>query len=502
MEYKQLNPDSLSKKVMNKFSLFFLALLTGVNGYAQQPAGQNSKWTLEECIEYAAQHNLQVKQGELNLLSSKVELDRSKADLYPTLNAGGGYGNSVGRSIDPFTNVIIDEPVTSQNYFLSSGVTLFNGLSKQNLIKQNKLDFKASELEVVGIRNNISMQIASAYLNILFNRELLANAEARLRATGLQVERTRKQVEVGTLPQASLYELQAQFASDELEVTNAINRLELARLNLKQLLQLPAETSMEIVVPEIDLEKVQEYPVSAREVYDIAEDTRPEILASDVRVESTEYGVKAAKGNLYPNLSANGGLSTAYSSAAPTVLPKEGTGFVLVEREEPIGFVKDGENRTPVFTMDRVPEEFDDFTYTDQLDYNLRRYFQLSLNIPIFNGYRAKSSVAQARIASDRARLQSQIVRQELRQNIEQAALDVKAAALTYKSIVNQVRSLKEAFRSAEQRFNLGATNAVDYNLAKTNLDIAESNLIRAKYDYILKTKILDFYRNQPLSFE
>ncbi len=449
---------------MKKISIFLLALLSGFGVMAQQASEIPAQWTLEECLEYARQHNLQVKQSELGLLSSKIELDRSKADLFPTLNTGASYSTSVGRSIDPLTNAIIDKPVTSQDYFASSRLTLFNGFSKQNAIKQNKALFKANEFELAAMKNDISLQIVTAYTNILFNKELLANAEARLRATGLQQERTRKQVEVGALAQASLFEIEAQQASDQLAVTNAYNALELAKLNLKQLLQLPAGQSIEIVDPELALENVQEYPVSAAEVYDIAEDTQPAINAVDARVVGSEYALRAAKGNLLPTLTTQGNIYTAYSSAARDYLPS-------------------------------------DFAYLDQLDYSLRRSLSVSLNIPIFNGLSARAAVGQARVNQDRAQLQSQIARQQLRQTIEQAAQDVKAAALTFRSNENLVRSQREAFRSSEQRFNLGAANAVDYNIAKTNLDVAESNLIRAKYDYIFKTKILDFYLNKPLSF-
>lgn len=476
-------------------------LLGGYFANAQQQ--EDNQWTLEDCIEYAAKHNLQVKQSELDLLSSKVEVDRSKADLFPTLNAGASYGNSVGRSIDPYTNIIVDDPVSSQNYYISSGVDLFNGFSKQNIIKQNKASLKASEFELMNMKNDISLQIVSAYTSLMFNQELLANAESRLEASGLQRDRTERQVEVGALPQASLYELEAQYASDELAVTNALNNLEFALLNLKQLLQLPADQQFGIVVPDVEIESAQEYPVSAEEVYEVAEDTQPIILAAESRIESSEYSLQAAKGGLWPRLSAQANLSSAYSSLGPTKLPKEGTDYIEVGEPKVIGyFVDEDQNRQIVYTPDLDAREYERVTYMDQLDMNFRRSIQLNLDIPIFNGLSTKSNISRARIANDRASLQAQIVRQQLRQSIEQAAQDVKAAALTYRSNLNQVRSLREAFRSVEQRFNLGAANAVDFSVAKTNLDVAESNLIRAKYDYVFKNKILDFYRNKPLSFD
>ena len=448
---------------MKRIYLLMLVLLPAFEGYAQEEEGPANQWSLQECIEYAREHNLQVKQSQLGMLSEKVELVRSKADLYPTLNSGANYNYSVGRNIDPFTNEVVDKPTSQQSYYLSSDVVLFNGFSKQNLIKQNKAALKAVGFELASTINNISLQVISAYTRILFNQELLETAERRLEATGLQQERTKKQVEVGVLPQASLFEIQAQYASDELAVTEAMNNLELALLNLKQLLRLPAEESVSIVDPELELEFAEVFPVSAEEIYEVAENTQPAINAVDAWIESSEFGLRAAKGALYPSLSAQGDVYSSYSNTA------------------------------------NLPA---DFSYFDQLDLTLRRSVSVRLNIPIFNGLSARSTVSRARIAQDRAQLQAQIARQELRETIELAVQDVKAAALTYRSTLNQVKSLEEAFRSAEQRFNLGAANAVDYNIAKTNLDVARSNLIRAKYDYIFKTEILDFYLNEPLSFE
>jgi outer membrane protein len=481
---------------MKKLSVLFLFMLIGFSAFAQQ----DNQWTLEECIEYAHQHNLRVKQSQLEMMSTKVELDRSKADLFPTLNAASGFSNYVGRSIDPFTNDMIDDPVTSQNYNVNSGITLFNGFSLQNTIKQSKVLFKANEFELAQMKNDISMQIVTAYTNILFNKELLAQAESQLQTTQAQLDRTRRQVEVGVLPQASLYEIQAQYASNELNLTTAQNNLELARLNLKQLLQLPAETPIDVVDPDIELTEVYEYPVSAREVYEVAEQTQPGVAAADARIESSELGVRVAKGNLLPSLTAQAGLGTRYSSAAPAFIPREGS--PMVEGRQEIGYFLTPEGRELVYEDGEVPQHWDEFTYGRQLDFNFQRYVQVNLNIPIFNGFRTRSNVSQARIRQDQAQLQSQIVRQDLRQTIEQAAQDVKAAALTYRSNANQVKSLREAFRSVEQRFNLGAANPVEYNTAKNNLDVAESNLIRAKYDYVFKTKILDFYQNKPLSFD
>jgi outer membrane protein len=490
---------------MKKVLLAGGLLLLGYIAQAQEPQAnldRNKRWTLQELVEYAYRHNLQVRQSELDLLSSQVELKRSKLDLLPDLNANANYAYSVGRSIDPITNLIIDRPITSQNYGINSGVTLFNGFALRNTIKQNNLNYEARQNDLADIRNDIGLNVATAYLNILLNQELLRNAEARLVSSSTQLERTQKLVDAGSQARANYFEVNAQVANDRLAVTNAQNNLELARLNLKQLLQIAAEETLLLEIPDFELDNVTPYPMAPSAVYEIAEANQPDIKAADLRVEGAELGIDVAKGNLWPVISAGAGASTAYSSIAPPVLL---TGRRSVQVLDTVGFFSDAGNNT-VYVTDTVNTEtftnFEENTYFNQLDFNLRRFVQVGINIPIFNGYRARSSVAQARISADRARIQQQQVRQQLRQNIEQAALDVQAAALSYRATKEQVNSLQEAFRATEQRFNLGASSALDYSVAKANLDAAEANFIRSKYDYIFRTKVLDFYRGQPLSFQ
>ena len=489
---------------MNKFLLIAGFLALGQYAQAQEPAenlDRNKRWTLQELVDYANQNNLQVRQSELDLLSSEVELKRSKMDLLPSLNGNASYSYSVGRSINPFTNIIEDQPISSQNYSLNSGFTLFNGFALRNTIKQNQLNLNAANFTLADIRNDISLNVATAYLNILLNQELLNNAEARLVVSKNQLDRTEKLIKAGSQPETARFEFNAQVANDMLAVTNANNNLEIARLSLKQLLQIPAEEPLLVYIPELDIQEATPYPTSSNAVYEQALTNQPDIQAANLQVQSSELGVAVAKGRLLPTLSINGGVSTAYSSLAPDVLPAENA--ETISMQVPIGYYLDGAGNPVEVVTDRdIPLEFEENTYINQLDYNLRRFVQVNMNIPIFNGYRARSNVAQARISADRAQLQVKQVRQQLRQNIEQAALDVQAAALSYRASEQQVLSLREALKATNIRLDAGAASPLDYSLAKANLDAAEANFIRSKYDYIFKTKVLDFYSGQPLSLK
>lgn len=452
-------------------SVRFLLLLLFIFMAGVVQAQESNEWTLQECVDYAIKNNIQVKQSGLDVQASQVELQRSKADLFPTLNGQTEFSYSLGRSIEPSSNLIIDESFRAQTMSIGSNVTIFNGFQKQNTIKKSKVDEQVSNMNYEVTKNDVILNVVGAYTTILFNQELLANARLRVETTLLQVERTEKLVNAGTLARSSLLELQAQQATDELAVVNAENQLETSRLNLRQLMQLPWDQNIEIVVPEFPDPDEVIYAESVGDIYKAAVLTQPIIKSTELQVESAEYNVQIAKGNRYPSITGSAYVGSRYSSALkflPDPLPGD-------------------------------PNNVKESTYMDQLDFNLNRGLAIGVNIPIFNGWQVKSAVSNAKINYESAKLNAINAKNELRQIIEQAYLDVVSAAKSYAASKEQVRSLQEAFRSNETRFNLGAINAVEYNLTKQNLDVAESDLIRAKYDYILKTKLLDFYQGKTI---
>lgn len=471
-----------------------------IMGYSvqAQDSTKAEQWTLQACVEYAIQNNIQVKQSGLNVELEKVNLTQSKADLLPDLNGNINYRYNVGRSINPFTNFIVDQPFSSQNASLSSSVTLFNGFRKTNTIKRNKVTLEARSYLYEDIKNDISLEVVRAYMTILLNNELLENAKLRLISTDMQLERTEKLVNAGSLPESNLLEIRAQKANDEVEIINAQNNIEIAKLNLKQLLQLPGSEPINVVVPEVETPDEVVFNESLSDIYNTAVHVQPDVKAADAFVESSEYDVSIAQGNKYPSITASAFLGTSYSSAAAETLPKEGSEFT--QREEPIGYIQ-GDPTALVVTTVSEPVETIENTYFNQLDFNLNRGVSIDMNIPIFNGWQTKSAVSRAKINREIAAYEAINTRNILRQNIEQAYLDVLAAQKRFAATKIQVEALQEAFRVNEQRFNLGALNSLDYNLAKTNLNVAESDFIQSKYQYIFQTKILDFYQGKSISF-
>lgn len=482
------------KKILQVLCSF---LIMGFTLQAQDTENPE-QWTLQNCVDYAIKNNIQVRQSGLNVEVDRANLTQSRADLLPNLNANADYRYNVGRSVNPFTNIIVDEPVSSQSATLSTSVTLFNGFQKTRTIKRNKIAVEASSYLYQDVQNDVTLQVITAYMNILLNNELLDNAKLRLLNTEMQLDRTSKLVDAGSLPESNLLEIKAQNATNELEIINAQNNIEIAKLNLKQLLQLPGSEPINIVVPEIDTPDEEVFAESLSEIYNTAVEVQPDVKAADAIVESAEYDVGIAQSNRYPNLTANAFLYTSYSSVANDFLPKEGSAFT--EIEQTVGYLKSDPTQE-VVTTQSIPTEFTENTYLNQLDFNLRRGVSVNLDIPIFNGWQTKTAISRARINKEIAEYDAVNIRNTLRQNIEQAYLDVLAAQKRFTATKVQVEALQEAFRVNEQRFNLGAINSLDYNLALTNLNVAESDLVQAKYDYVFKTKILDFYQGKSISF-
>ncbi|MFP4090568.1 MAG: TolC family protein [Cyclobacteriaceae bacterium] len=464
--------------------------------------------SLQESIDIALKNNIDIRRGGLQVVSSQVELRRSKADFLPSLNANTGVSYNVGRSINQFSNEFVERPVQQQTMGAQAQLPLFTGLSRINTLKQNKVELERDQEDLKAIRNAVTLNVIQAYTQILFNMELLEVAEFLLQTTELQLQRTTKLVEAGSLPQADRLQLEAQLASDELNVVNAQNDLELARLQLKQQMQLPESQAIELLIPELEVPSLDALPPSAVAVYENALRTWPELQSAELQVSSARYGLSIARAGYYPRLSMSAGIFSQYSSVAPPQIPRAGvenitrvipTGNFLLAPDGIPGIPAD--TRIPVLTETQVPAEFTDNTYLNQLEFNLRRFVSVDLNIPIFNNWQVKSNVANARINLELAQLNVIDQENQFRQTIEQVYLDARAAAKSYFAIERRVSSLREAFRNTEARYEVGAIDAVDFNQSKNELNQAESDLVRAKYNYIFSMKVLDFYQGLPLDF-
>ncbi len=474
-----------------RFSFLALMTMISIQAFSQD------QWDLQRCIDYAMKNNITVQQSKNNIVTSEINHQESKLSLLPDLNAQATYGYNFGQSIDPFTNEFATTRVGTSNLSVFTSLDLFNGFSKMNNMKMNKANVLASKYDLEKIQNDISLQLCLAYLQILLGKENVLIAEQQVAITQEQVNRMQKLVDAGQEPQGTLYDTEAQLAQEELNLTTAQNNVAIAMLNLTQLLQLPPEEAenFDIEKPILTDEGTELLDNSAQDIYRVAKSTMPEIMAADQRRISSEYALSMSRGNLYPSLRLSGTLGSGYSGNNTVPVGDPITGQV------PIGEVQgSGETVLSLQEQSFYPDGFETKSFGDQLEDNFFQNVQLTLSVPLFNGYTAKSQVKRAQINQLQSNLEYQQISNQLRFDIEQAYTDAKAAMNSYISAEKAVRSLGESFKYAEVRYEQNVINSVDYNNIKTNYTRAQSNLATAKYDFVFRTKILDFYMGNPIT--
>jgi outer membrane protein len=492
---------------MKKITLFLsltLFSLASVTAWSQETPvpSTTTPWTLKQCVDYALANNLAVQRSTYNVEANEVNYTQSKMNFVPNLNASVQYGYNWGRSVNPVTNEFTTQEINYLSPSINSSVTIFNGLRIQNIMKQSSRDYQASLEDLQKAKNDLTLNIASLFVNVIFSKEQLANAKSQLSSSEQQLDRTKKLVEAGALPKSNELNLDAQVATNELNVITRENALTLALLQLKQALQLPASTPLDVVEPDVNVEDLV-LDQDRNEIYEIARATLPEVKSANLKMESAEFGVKAARGNLYPRLSLSGSVNTNYSSASdrPHFVSDGGDPAITYPQIGVVG----GPGGTPVYSSDPVivpsGSIVESYGRREQLEDNIFRQVSLGLTIPIFNALQSRAAYQRSVINRQLATISAKEIDNTLRQNVETAYNEALAASKTYNSSIRQVTAREEAFRMTKQRFDAGAVPYVEYQVAENDLFQAKSDLVRAKYDFILKKKVLDFYQGKPIEY-
>lgn len=439
-------------------TLFLGILLTAgtLNVQAQ------NEWDLQACFDYAIENNLQVKRQQITTRYNETLVKQAKDDKLPNLNGQVSNDFSFGRSLT-YDNTYDNINSASVAGGLNTSWTVYNGMTLSNTVKMRELDLQATMADLQKTKDDIMLSISAEYLEILFAEELELVAEATIEVTKQQIERTKQLVDAGSEARGALLEIEAQMAREELDLVNAQNRVQLAYLNLFQLLELPMAESFSIekpVLPEIQANLTM---INAYDVFSTAINVRPEIKAAQLRVQSASKQLAIAKGSRYPSLSFGANYYNQYN------------------------------NQYKDFEGNRID-------LGEQLKNNSRSSLGLTLSIPIFNRFQAKNNITNSELQIADYEYQLQQSRNVLRRDIEQVYTNALAALNRYLSSEKAVASMKEAFRYTEEKFNVGMINSVEYNQSKTNLTNAQSDLVQAKYEYIFRTKILDFYNGVPIT--
>jgi len=440
-----------------------LLLICGIQANAQnasaiQANGSVVQLSLSKAVDIALQHNLNVKSYEVSLRNAQLQFQQAKNNALPNLSANINQSASFGRSINPFTNGYDSRNINYNNLGLNAGMLLFNGGQIRNTVLQNDYNLKASQEDLASIKENISLQVVLSYLAILNSEDQLSIAKSQTAITKLQIARTEKLVNAGSLAPSNLLDLKSQLANDESNEVNFQSSLDLNKLTLIQLLNDSSISAIELQRIQVPTPSSNGYDTGIDDLYAKALAIQPLVKAADLRVQSASKGIAVAKAGTLPTLSLSASVTANQSNAL-------------------------------------------NLDYFDQINNTQNKVISLGLNIPIFSRFAVKTRVAQAGLQRENASIDAAKARLTLRQNIEQAYVNLNNASKKYEAGLSQVSALEESFRAAESRFGAGTIDFVSYNLQKTNLDKARLSLIQSKYDFVFRTKILDFYQGKALVF-
>jgi outer membrane protein len=470
-----------------KKSFFILVLLANCFYASAQKI-----WTLKECVDYALLNNISIKQSEIQTQVSETYKSQSFYNLFPSVNGNGSYSYNRGRSIDPTSNLFTTSNIQSGNLSLNLGLTLFNGFQLQNELRQSDLNYLSGKYDLEKIKDDISLNVAANYLQVLYSNEQLKASNERLEQLKKQKERTKHLTDAGTLPAGSLLDAEAQVANEEYTKVTAENTLASAYLNLTQLLNLDSVGDFRTEAPKVDIPDQAVLTVGVPEIYATSLKTKPEIKSAEYKLLSAEKGVAISKGAYSPRLSLFGSLSTSYSDQSQDLAGLTVGGY------SPSNSITSGGDTVlvPNYEYSYVKTKFG-----DQLDNNFYRSWGVSLTLPIFNGLTTRNSVKRAKLNYESAKFSAELTRNELYKSIQQAYADALAALNKYKSSEKSVNALSQSYTYMDKKFNAGLITSLDFLTARDNLTIAESNLLQAKYDFIFRLKVLDFYQGKPLEY-
>ena len=442
--------------------IFILSVLvySSIAGWAQ-----NSVWTFQQCLDTALQRNISVNQSRLSNELNKISLEQSRANRIPSVNASVGESFNFGKNVDATTNSFVIGSFHSGNYGVSASYNLFNGLQNNNTIKQYKLNIEAGRYDIENARNAVILSVTTGYLQILQQYEILKVARNQLSADSVQVDRTQKMLDVGKAAESDLLQIQSQLATDYLSFVNAQNQLDIARVTLMQLMQIPVIDKFDVQVPalvEPGLDLLQSKDV----IYKKALAVMPQIQSASLKTSSSIMAIKIATGARWPRLTFSAGMSSNYASSG----------------------------RNPDVNAAGYP-------WYDQVWNNVGQSMNLGLSIPIYSNRSIQSSIERATVNSKTAALNELNTQQTLRMNIEQTYTSLKSSARSYEAGKIQLSSTEITYKNAEKKYNVGVMSVTDYLIQKNNYVSSVSNLIQAKYNFIFQSKILDFYQGKAITF-
>ncbi|GAB4094074.1 TolC family protein [Flaviaesturariibacter terrae] len=468
----------------------FLALLLAVAAQGQE------QWDLRRCVDYALANNISVKQQDVQARLARLSYDQSLLSRYPSLNLSSNLGYNSGRSIDRTTNQFTDNPFFYNSLSLQSSVDVFNFFAKRNLIEANRIESMAAGAFVEKVKNDIALNVATTYLTVLQARQQVQILRLKQQQTAAQLDVTRKQVKAGALPELNAAQLEAQIAQDSSNVVNAKTTEIQTLYNLKALLAIDAAQPFDVYTPPVDVIPVE--PLASLQpdaVYQSALQNLPQQRYNGLRIQAAQKNVAAARGAMYPGVTAGLGVQSNYVSTAKQQNFKSFTGAI------PVGYV--GGTNQDVFTNvtnypvpDGQPYKSGYFT---QFNNNLSKFAGFTINVPIFNGGQARTAWKRAQLNLQNLQLQQTADSLTIKQDIYKAYADALNALEKFNAAGKAVEASQRAYDFATKRYGIGLLSTFDLLTAQTTLYTAQLQRSSAQFEYVFRMKLLEFYKGQGL---
>jgi len=456
------------------------------------PLNAQEVYSLEKCVKIALQKSLALQQSDLTIQDSELSYNQARSNRKPNLNASNGFNINFGRSIDPTTNTFITERVSSNNLQLNSNILIYNGGRLNTLIKQSELNYDAASLDKQQAEADIALQVATAYLNSLFAKENISVAKNQLKQSEEQLNFINKLIKAGARPANESLDILAQISINEQSIALAQNSLEIALLQLKQLMTLPPNEVIELVTPDNLEGKVDPDLLSFEEAYELTLRTQPSVKASETREKSAAYNIDIAKSGQYPTLSAGVNLGTPYSSKGVRRIGSQFLNQTISGEANGVPIVLDFQQEVPAF---------ESATFFQQLGDNLYGGVGFFLSIPIYSQGTNKNNIQRAKLGLKSSEIATLQLKENIQILIQQVLLDARAAKRSMAATEKTLEARKAAFENAQKKFENGALNAFDLTTSQSLYDDAATNALIEKYNYLFRIIILEFYTGKSLKF-
>ncbi|HEY4195417.1 MAG TPA: TolC family protein [Mucilaginibacter sp.] len=449
--------------------------------------------SLQKAVDLTLQNNLTIKQSQISEALATEDVKQSQYNQLPslTVNPQGSY--NFGRSPNLTTYSYTSQSFLYVNGQASVSVTLFQGGTLRNQILQNKITLDVDRTSTAKVKNDLLLNVVTDYLTILTDQDLVVAAKQQIDLAKITLDRAQKNFDQGAATLADLSQAKAQVSTAELNLTTAQNQVDLAILVLKQYMEMDPNTDITVEKPDISKLSDVKTIYDANEVIKTAFSVNPDIRLAELQQQGYAQAIKVAKGSYYPTLSLFGGVGSNYSSISQNVV-----GITNIQQQ--IGSVAIQGVNTPVYGQFQSPVYSPSYSLTNQFGNNFNQSFGVSLQIPVFNHFSARTSVRKAKLNYENAAVATQLAKNNLSKTIIQAVLDLQAAVKSYQSALQTYESNKDALNVTKQRYDAGFVNTLDYNTAVTNYNKAQNDMINAKYSMIFRSKVIDYYLGNQIT--